>query len=138
MNQTEAEKEFFIEYARSFEMALNDVPVLVPQAWIQWHSMTKANLRAEGSTIADELYRIDFVAFWKNRRYAVLIDDISHYGKSNERGWYADEESYAKRLKEDRKLRKEQWQVFRISNWEIRNRDTLPEILNDLRELMSF
>ncbi|SRR5258708_15678705 len=138
MNQTDTEKEFIIRYAKKFGMAQNDVPVLIPQARIQWHSMTKRDLRAEGSKIADKLYRIDFVAFWNNRRYAILIDDIGHFGRKKDDLWLADEESYAKRLKEDRELRHEQWQVFRVSNWEMRNPSLVLQILDDLRELIGF
>jgi hypothetical protein len=63
MNQTECEKKFFIEYAKKFDMANQDVPVLIPQAWIQWHSQPRRNLRAISSLHTDELYRVDFVAF---------------------------------------------------------------------------
>ncbi|NET01710.1 MAG: hypothetical protein F6K62_01755 [Sphaerospermopsis sp. SIO1G2] len=70
----------------------------------------------------------------------MLIDDISHYGKkvNSDCYWLADEENYSKRLKEDRKLRKEGWEVFRISNWEIRNKALIPEILHDLKDFIGF
>lgn len=138
MNQTQWEKEFFIKYAKKNNMARSDIPVLVPQAWIQWHSRPKKDLRSSGSKHSDELYRIDFVAFWDNQRYAILIDDIGHYGKKHNNIWQADEENYSKRLKEDRKLCKEGWQVFRISNWEIRNEDLMTEILDDLKDFIGF
>lgn len=138
MNQTQFEKDFLIKYAKTFNMAISDIPALVPQAWIQWHSRPKKDLRSSGSKHSDELYRIDFVAFWDNQRYAILIDDIGHYGRKNNNIWQAEEENYSKRLKEDRKLRKEGWQVFRISNWEIRNEDLMTEILYDLKDFVSF
>lgn len=138
MNQTQYEKEFFIAYARTFDMANLHVPVLIPQAWIQWHSLPKRNLRSNASLHADELYRVDFVAFWANCRYAILIDDISHYALRRGDRWDADEEAYSKRLKEDRKLRKEGWNVFRISNWELRNEDITHDVLMDLREFIGF
>lgn len=138
MNQTESEKNFFLAYTRTFNMASANIPVLIPQAWIQWHSLPKTNLRSGNSVHADDLYRVDFVAFWNNKRYAILIDDIGHYSKKNSHSWLADEESYSKRLKEDRKLRKEKWHVFRVSNWEIRHSELIPEILNDLREFIGF
>jgi hypothetical protein len=77
MNQTETEKEFFRTYAKRFGMADNYVPLLVPQAWIQWHSLSKRELRANRPSFVDELYRVDFVAFWDNHRYAILIDDLT-------------------------------------------------------------
>ena len=139
MNQTEREKEFFIEYAKKFDMANKNVPVLIPQAWIQWHSQPKRDLRSVG-TYADDIYRVDFVAFWNSKRYAILVDDISHYGvkKESESIWRADEESYSKRLKEDRKLSTENWQVFRVSNWELRDKEKIPGILEDLRKFIGF
>ncbi len=138
MNQSNSERDFFRVYAQTFKMATSEIPVLIPQAWIQWHSLPKRDLRSENSIHADDLYRIDFVAFWANKRYSILIDDISHYARQNKGSWQADEEAYSKRLKEDRKLRRELWQVFRISNWEIKNGELLPEILNDLREFIGF
>ena len=47
MCQTDREKSFFNSYASMYRMSSERVPVLIPQAWIQWHSRTKANLRSE-------------------------------------------------------------------------------------------
>ncbi|WP_242578256.1 hypothetical protein [Chroococcus sp. FPU101] len=138
MNQTELEKKFFIEYAKKLKMAKTNIPVLIPQAWIQWHSQSKKNLRAISSTHSDEIYRVDFVAFWNNKRYVILVDDISHYAIKQDSRWKADEETYAKRLKEDRKLRKENWQVFRVSNWELGDEDKIQKILEDLKDFIGF
>jgi len=135
--QTDHEKKFFEEYLTRYDMTLSEVPVLVPQAWIQWHSLDKPNLRSQSSQYVDDLQRVDFVAFWQNERFAILVDDISHYAQKTDKGWWANEEQYSKRLKEDRKLRKEGWNVFRISNWEMRN-NKAHEILEDLREFMGF
>jgi len=41
-------------------------------------------------------------------------------------------------LKEDRKLRKEGWEVFRISNWEMRRQELIPDILEDLKNFIGF
>jgi hypothetical protein len=138
MNQTDLEKEFFKQYAKYFNMANEHVPVLIPQAWIQWHSQSKKNLRAINSSHADEPYRVDFVAFWNNKRYVILVDDIGHYAVKSDSKWLADQESYSKRLKEDRKLRRESWQVFRVSNWELRDDAILQEILEDFRSFVGF
>ena len=138
MNQTKYEKDFFLAYATRFDMGNKDVPVLIPQAWIQWHSQPKRNLRSIAGTHADELYRVDFVAFWNSKRYVILVDDISHYAVKEKSIWHADEESYSKRLKEDRKLSTENWQVFRVSNWELRDKEKIPGILEDLRKFIGF
>ena len=137
--QTAKEARFFKYYSQKFNMKDNgEVPMLLPQSWIQWHSRNKKDLRAIDSKHADNLYRVDFIAFWEYKRFAILIDDIGHYGIKNSNGVFiADEEQYSKRLKEDRKLRKDKWEVFRISNWEIR-KELLDEILDDLREFIGF
>jgi hypothetical protein len=81
---------------------------------------------------------LDFVAFWKNQRYAFLVDDIGHYAVKRDGLWIADEVSYSKRLDEDRKLRTEGWYVYRISNWEIKDPQKVAEILLDLQKVIGF
>jgi hypothetical protein len=131
MNQTPCEKTLFKAYGKKFGMADSDeVPLLIPQAWIQWHSQPKKRLRKAKSAHADEPFRIDLVAFWNNQRYAILVDDIGHYARQNkDEIWVANEEKYSIHLKEERKLRKDGWHVFRISNWEIRHEHLLQEVL---------
>ena len=74
MNQTEYEKQFFRQYANILKMKYNNIPVLIPQAWIQWHSKSKKNLRSISSRHSHDIYRVDFVAFWKNKRFVILVD----------------------------------------------------------------
>ena len=139
MNQTRYEKEFFSLYMREYDAWDQEVPILLPQAWIQWHSKTKRDLRSQGSSYATDLYRVDFVAFWNDRRFAILVDDISHYAQKKGNCWHADQELYSKRLKEDRKLYREGWQVFRVSNWEMREgEETILEMLGDLQACIGF
>ena len=138
MNQTEAEKIFFQTYAKHFRMAEENVPILIPQAWIQWHSLTKRDLLVKKSHQANEPYRLDFVAFWKNKRFAILIDDIGHYAVKQGSQWVADEKSYSKRLDEDRKLQMEGWNIWRVSNWEMRSPDKVMEILANLQKVIGF
>jgi hypothetical protein len=137
MNQTEYEKTFFQSYARHFGMADNHIPILIPQAWIQWHSSSKKVLQASGSSLAKELYRVDFVTFWNNHRYAILIDDISHYAIKHGNQWIVDEKTYSKRLEEDRKLQAEGWKIFRVSNWEVKQQK-VGEIVIDLQKFIGF
>lgn len=137
MNQTECEKIFLQSYAKHFGMVDNHIPMLIPQAWIQWHSSSKKILQASGSSLAKELYRVDFVAFWNNHRYAILIDDISHYAIKHGNQWIADEETYSKRIEEDRKLQVEGWKIFRVSNWEVRQ-NKVSEIVIDLQKFIGF
>ena len=137
MNQTDYEKIFFQTYAKNLGMAYRDIPMLIPQAWVQWHSSSKQVLQASGRTLAKDLYRIDFVAFWNNHRYAILIDDISHYAIKRGNQWIADEETYSKRLAEDRKLQVEGWNIFRVSNWDIKQ-NRVSEIVIDLQKFIGF
>lgn len=138
MNQTDSEKVFFQTFAKQFGMSENKIPILIPQAWIQWHSLPKRDLLANQSHLAEEVYRLDFVVFWKNRRFAILIDDVGHYAVKWNGLWIADEASYARRLDEDRKLQLEGWHVYRVSNWEIRDPHKVSEILINLQKIIGF
>jgi hypothetical protein len=138
MNQTESEKVFFQTYAKHFRMADNKVPILIPQAWIRWHSLSKRYLTAKNSLQADEVYRLDFVVFWRNQRFAILIDDIGHYAVKRDNLWFADEASYSSRLDEDRKLQVEGWHVYRVSNWETRDQQKIVEILLNLQKVVGY
>ncbi|BAT52780.1 hypothetical protein NOS3756_17210 [Nostoc sp. NIES-3756] len=138
MNQTESEREFFLKYAKSFNMANQNVPVLIPQAWIQWHSQLKRNLNHKSYLNIDDIYRVDFVAFWNNKTFAIFIDDISHYAVHQQGKWLASEEEYSKNLQQDRKLIKQGWNVIRLSNWETRKQELLNQIMIDLQEIIGF
>lgn len=54
----------------------------------------------------------------------------------------ASEEEYAKRLSEDRFLRSNDWNVFRISNWELRdwkkNQTRAERVFHELEEIVGF
>ena len=121
MNQTPCEDKLFIAYAKKFDMANANIPVLIPQAWIQWHSILKRYLNSSNALEAKDIYRVDFVAFWNNQRFAIQVDDISHYASKKNDVWLADEASYLKTLRDERDLRHERWQVFRVSNYEIKD-----------------
>lgn len=138
MNQTESEKVFFRTYAKHFGMADNKVPILIPQAWIRWHSLSKRDLIIRKSPQAEDVYRLDFVVFWRNQRFAILIDDIGHYAVKSDNLWRADEALYSSRLDEDRKLLVEGWHVYRVSNWEIRDPQKTAEILLNLQKIIDF
>jgi len=126
MNQTKHEKDFFWEYGKFSQFRKNYAPILIPQAWIQWHSLSKDKLKST-HPLKYDIHRIDFVAFWNNKRFAIPVDGSSHY---------CDEESYSKTLKEDRDLHKKGWEVFRISNWDIEKR--VNDILEELKEFIGF
>lgn len=54
-------------------MADKHVPLLIPQAWIQWHSLLKKDLVTQKSPMAGEFYRVDFVAFGKIKDTQFLL-----------------------------------------------------------------
>jgi very-short-patch-repair endonuclease len=116
---------------------LQGVPALVPQVWIKWDNQSTRSLNRMGYD-ADSPYRVDFVIFWNNKMYIVLLDGIQHYAAKVNGRWDADEETYAARLKEDRLLRLQGWEVFRVGNWEIRDETRLSAVLEELRMLIGF
>jgi hypothetical protein len=114
------------------------IPTPIPQVWIQWHSDTVSELKRWGSPYSSQPHRIDFAMFWNNQRYAILLDGIQHYAIKKDEKWIASEEEYAKRLDEDRFLRLNDWYVFRISNWELRNEKRAKKVFNELEEFVGF
>ncbi|MEH1811116.1 MAG: hypothetical protein V7K26_04505 [Nostoc sp.] len=140
MNQTEYETNFFLHYAKTFNMANKNIPILIPQAWIQWHSQSKKYLNPTSSLNINDIYRVDFVAFWKNKKFAIFIDDISHYAtrKHNQETWLASEEEYSQNIQQARKLMKEGWFVIRFSNWEIKQKELLDKAMIDLQQIIVF
>jgi very-short-patch-repair endonuclease len=154
--QTDKEKQFFSDFLDLFVLpyeehdpnsnkmvlptsALKDkVPALIPQVWIQWTSQNISQLNRIGYVDTNSPYRLDFVAFWGNRRYAILLDGIQHYAKQVGGRWDADEQVYAARLKEDRLLRVQGWNVFRVGNWEVKDSSRRAQVLEELRGFIDF
>lgn len=114
------------------------IPALIPQVWVQWHSETVPELRKSGSPYTSQLQRIDFAAFWHDRRHAILIDGIQHYAVKRKGRWDASEEEYSKRLAEDRFFRANGWEVFRVSNWELRDTDRQNQIMDEFERHVGF
>jgi hypothetical protein len=122
----------------SIQKLQDKVPALIPQVWINWNSHSKKLLNRMGYADTNLPYRLDFVAFWQNRNFVILLDDIGHYAKKPNTIWYADEEKYSARLREDRLLRTQGWNVFRISNYETKDPDRLNQALDELRMFIGF
>ena len=154
--QTDKEKDFLQAYICKFAFpyktpdkgkkrhilklnSLKDkVPALIPQAWINWSSVSKDALNRMGYKDSNLPYRLDFVTFWENRNYVVMIDGIEHYAEKIGNRWDAKEEKYAARLKEDRLLRLQGWNVFRVGNWEVKEPTRLELVLDELRRFIGF
>jgi hypothetical protein len=133
---TEAEKKFLKLY---IELCISDLslqfsaydslalyPALIPQVWVNWiHYDRKDTQRAERAQ--REPFRVDFLIKGKyiNRSPLIIeIDGASHFGA------YASDPSkamliYTEHLRKDRWLRKQGWNVVRISNYEIECCQTL-------------
>ncbi len=114
------------------------IPALIPQVWDQWHSETVQDLRKWGSPYASQPQRIDFAVFWNCKRQAVLIDGIQHYAVKRGGRWDASEEEYSKRLAEDRFFRANDWEVFRVSNWELREPSRIARIMEEFEKHTGF
>jgi very-short-patch-repair endonuclease len=67
-----------------------------------------------------------------------MIDGIEHYAEKIGNRWDAKEEKYAARLKEDRLLRLQGWNVFRVGNWEVKEPTRLELVLDELRRFIGF
>jgi very-short-patch-repair endonuclease len=140
-------EKFVISYKRynkqkkSWYLAYPDLkdksPALIPQVWVQWNNQALKTLnRTEYDN--GSLYRVDFAVFWNSKMYIILLDGIQHYAKQQGNRWDADEEKYATRLKEDRWLSLQGWEVFRIGNWELRDESRRNQVLEELREFIGF
>lgn len=154
--QTTSEKDFLKAYLEAFVapyarsgsrpglvsldfLAMKDtIPALLPQAWVNWRSNDRDALKRMGYRYANTTMRFDFVLFWQSRNFLVQVDDIEHYAEKVDGRWDANEERYAARLKEDRLLRMQGWHIFRLSNWETRDRDRLKAVLRELRLFVGF
>ncbi|WP_437587891.1 hypothetical protein [Sorangium sp. So ce1000] len=154
--QTPPEKQFLRAYLEMFVaphlrpkesrafpsiefMSLKDtIPALLPQSWINWRSNDREALKRMGYKYANATMRFDFVAFWKSRNFLIQVDGIEHYAERVGDRWDANEERYAARLKEDRLLRMQGWNIFRIGNWETRDPARLKQVLEELRMFIGF
>ncbi len=114
------------------------IPALLPQAWINWRSNDREALKRMGYKYANATMRFDFVVFWQSRNFVVQVDSIEHYAEKVNERWDANEERYAARLKEDRLLRMQGWNIFRLGNWETRDPERLKQVLEELRMFIGF
>jgi hypothetical protein len=116
---TDAERKFFLDYARecitaSEGMGVNvwEHPALIPQAWVNWiHYDPKDPQRAERAQ--KEPFRVDFMLKDGDISPHFVIFEID--GQSH----FEDIIAYTRHLQRDRWLRKQGWPVFRISNYEV-------------------
>jgi very-short-patch-repair endonuclease len=148
---TDSERRFFelyVELCRESYDPPNDVweaPALIPQVWVNWiHYDPKSKERAE--RVQREAFRVDFMLRSNDTGgfVAIEIDGSSHFGGRSfvdERGrvmFEASMEAYTKHLRKDRYLRKQGWQVVRISNSEIDEISSTTEFRELLADLLDL
>jgi very-short-patch-repair endonuclease len=116
-------------------LALDDqlsFPALIPEAWL--------NAIGAERTVEDEEHldenpqRVDFVLFLERRRCVIEVDGPSHYATFDEasRTYEVSEERYTRNLRIERSLRRQGWEIYRFSNYEVRNAK-----MDDFKKLLS-
>jgi hypothetical protein len=117
-----AEQKFLTDYVEeciddasySKDDVIWNKPALIPQVWVNWiHYDPKDSKRAERAQ--KEPFRVDFVLKDNDISPNLIIFEID--GSSH----FANEEAYTSHLQKDRWLRKQGWEVIRISNMEVEN-----------------
>jgi hypothetical protein len=94
-------------------------PALIPEVWF--------NVIGHDKTAEDEAHleenpqRVDFVMFAEGVKCVIEIDGPSHYAVYDEgsRRYEVSEQRYTKNLRIERSLRRQGWQIFRFSNYEV-------------------
>lgn len=95
-------------------------PALIPQVWLNW---VWASSEEHMRVLDDNPSRVDFAAFYKNRRHIVEIDGPNHYADFDEttRTYSVNERAYAFNLRVARSLEREGWKLTRIARIEVRD-----------------
>jgi hypothetical protein len=114
-----AERKFFLAYVEECLISADEsdksvwsLPALIPQAWVNWiHYDPTDSKRAERAQ--KEPFRVDFMLKDNSINENLIIIEID--GSTH----FASEEAYTKHIQKDRWLRKQGWQVYRISNSEV-------------------
>jgi hypothetical protein len=132
---SEAERAFFSKYVACcldyfFEEGKEDNPwetaALIPQVWVNWiHYDSKDKLRAE--RIQKEPFRVDFMMKHEklgSNPVVIEIDGLSHIcdfkvGPTGSPIPSTSLDGFTLHTKKDRWLRKQGWQVFRMTNQEV-------------------
>ncbi len=139
---SEVERAFFDEYASACWSNYDEpwsAPALIPQVWVNWiHYDPQDKKRAERAQ--REPFRVDFVM--KDGRVArhpiiIEIDGASHFGhysvdQVGKTVLNASMNSYTEHLRKDRWLRKNGWQVYRVSSQEVEEAKSISKLFQDL------
>ena len=98
-------------------------PALIPQVWLNYTYNPKRKPTQESNDIRDMPKRVDFFFMTHGKMHVVEIDDPSHYAiyDDSKRKYETSEERYTSNLRAERVLRKQGFEIHRLSNWEILN-----------------
>jgi hypothetical protein len=119
----QVEEDFFCDKRDKLDRALwatMRFPALIPQVWLNYlTAASEKHIRA----LDENPSRVDFVAFYNNQRHIIEIDGPSHYSDYRKTtGTYTpNERAYARNLRVERSLRREDWVLTRIARIEVRD-----------------
>lgn len=123
--------------ARGLRLAF---PALIPEVWLNYLGPDK--------TADDELHlsenpsRVDFVMVADGKKVVIEIDGKSHYADYHRdtNRWIPDERRYTRNLKIERSLRRQGWEIFRFSDWEVQTcpDDHFEGLVRDLPDGIPF
>lgn len=142
--EAETEKKFFSYYLElcycdnvsylPYKKELRSYPALIPQVWVNWiHYDPKDDERAKKAQ--KQPFRVDFLMMASKLGAVPVVFEIdgpSHFGAFDTQPQVAIDK-YTAHLQKDRWLRKQGWNVVRVSNAEVQECMTL----NDFREFFS-
>lgn len=146
LTTTKSEQKFFEFYVDACvydvvnsSESLMFYPALIPQVWVNWiHYDSRDTQRAE--RVQREPFRVDFLIKGKHIKDSPLIieiDGTSHFGAYTtgpDKAMLA----YTEHIRKDRWLRKQGWNVVRVSNHEVDCCQTLYEFQDLFEELTGW
>jgi very-short-patch-repair endonuclease len=144
LNRSEAERLFFSKYVseclnRSVTVKCWEAPALIPQVWVNWiHYDARDQKRAQ--RVQREPFRVDFMMKDEEISESLLIieiDGLSHFCdfRINPVGSpipHPSMDSFTEHIIKDRWLRKQGWQVFRVSSQEVEQCENFSDLFFDV------
>ncbi|UCG12676.1 MAG: hypothetical protein JSU72_19725 [Deltaproteobacteria bacterium] len=122
------------DLGRWLRRPLSQYPALIPQVWLRHIHDPQLG---PSDPLKDEAYsRVDFVVLWNRKRVVIEIDGPEHYAEWNaaQKKWHVSEATYTRNLQRERRLKKQGWLFFRVSNQEVEEADSW----NDIDHLLGF
>jgi hypothetical protein len=107
-------------YTKDFEGLLEE-PALLPFVWMNW---LPGALSCTPSTLTAP-FRVDFAMIVENRQVVIEFDDLTEFTEYNldpqlrGMGAHLCPERFTLHLRQDRWLRRDNWEVFRFSHQEV-------------------